>query len=240
MQQGGAVTWAAAPDGQDAAELALRAGRGDTQAAEALLAANRPLLLSMARRLESGALAAEELVQAGYVGLLRAARRYDPAQAARFSTYAVPWALGEMRRALRRALDATGAYDRRKQIARQEDALRAELGRSPSFAELARACHAPDWELVQAVACAAPQTLDADASTQDALEERIPGEEIDIDAVDLRLAMGKLGEDARRLILLRYFRDRTQQETARLLGKSQAQVCRMERRALDALREWLD
>ena len=256
MRQGGAVTRTPACEAQEEAELVLRAGQGDAQAAEALLSAHRPQLLSLARRLargglpsrdeppshgglpSCGALTAEELAQAGCIGVLRAARRYDPAQAARFWTYAMPWVLGEMRRALRRALDATGAYDRRRQIAREEEALRSRLGRSPSFAELARACRVPDWELVQAVACAAPQTLDGDG--QSALEEHIPGEEIDLAAVDLRLALARLGEEERRLILLRYFRDQTQQETARLLGKSQAQVCRMERRALDTLRQWLD
>ncbi len=215
----------------EGAALALRARKGDGEAKEALLRTHGALLRSLSRRLTGGTVS-EELVQAGAVGLLRAAERYDPAQGARFSTYALPWALGEMRRALRRALDETGAYARRRQIARQEEALRAALGRSPSFRELADACRLPDWLLVRALSRAQPME-EAQRGGE------LPAAEIDLRALDLRLALSSLDADARRIILLRYFRDMTQQETARLLGKSQAQVSRIERRALDLLRERL-
>ena len=225
--------------------LLMNVRNGDTELAQELLAPYRPLLASLAMRLTRGswALTTEELIQAGYVGMLRAARRFDPAQAVRFATYAVPWALGEMKRAMRQALNSTGAYDKRKQIAKQEETLFAQLGRSPSAQELAKACGMNDWELVSALSAASPLSLDSGDTGFGAdgteLEERLDGGEIDMEAVNVRFAMEKLDQESRRLILLRYFRDQTQKETARLLGKSQTQVCRLERRALDTLKALL-
>lgn len=210
------------------------------ESGDAPLLAFAPLLRALASRFPQTALAREELVQAGYVGLLRAARRFSPEGGARFSTYAVPWALGEMRRALRGTADATGAYDSRRRLLRAEEALRAKLGRSPTAGELARASGMEDWELAQAMGALAPESLDADAGAEGTpLAERLPGGEIDVDAVDLRLALSRLGAEERRVILLRYFRDRTQAEAAATLGKSQAQISRIENRALDALRALL-
>ena len=223
--------------------LFARVRDGDAKAAEILFAPYHALIGSLAVRLGKGSsvLDIEELIQAGYVGMLRAARRYDPAQSVRFATYAVPWAIGEMKKALRKALDATGAYDRQRQIARQEGIFYAQFGRSPNAQELAQACGMSDWELVCAVTASSPASLDASPADegQTPLEERLEGGKINMDAVDLRLALEKLDEDERKLILLRYFRDQTQKEAACILGKSQAQVSRIENRALDTLRAFL-
>ena len=231
------------PNEDEENQLFARVRSGDAQAAEILFAPYQALIGSLAARLRksSSVLDVEELIQAGYVGMLRAAKRYDPAQSVRFATYAVPWAIGEMKKALRKALDATGAYDRRRQIARQEGVFYAQFGRSPSAQELARACGMSDWELVCAVSASTPASLDVSAGDdgQATLEERLEGERINMDAVDLRLALERLDEEARKLILLRYYRDQTQKEAAALLGKSQAQVSRIESRALDTLRAFL-
>lgn len=230
-------------DSRDAgreAALLERVRQGDAAAAEALLRPYGALMASLAGRFQAEGLQREELVQAGYMGMLLAARHYDPARTARFATYAVPWALGEMRRALRKTLDTMGAYDPRRRLLRTREALKEKLGRAPSAGELAKACGMTDLELAQTLCAAVPESLDSQAG-RDAppLEERLPCGEIDIEAVDLRLALGRLSEEERKLILLRYFSDRTQKETAALLQKSQAQISRIERRALDALRAWL-
>lgn len=224
------------------ARLIARTREGDASAAEALLSPYKALLASLAGRFLTQGVQTEELVQAGYVGMLRAARRYDPGKGVRFVTYAVPWILGEMRRTVRRALDATGAYDRRGQIARAQETLSAALLRAPSAAELAAACGLTPWELMQALCVSSPLSLDGETQPGGgalSTQERIGGGEIDLDAVDLRIALGRLDEEARKVILLRYFSDRTQRETAQALNKSQAQVSRVERRALDALHELL-
>lgn len=208
-----------------------RAQRGDGAAMERLLSANRPLLVALSRRMGATGAMADELVQAGFIGLMEAVRRYRPEGGARLTTYALPWILGEMRRALRCALDATGAMDKRRELTRCEASLRETLGRAPRMEEVARACGMDARRAAQIDACARPVSLDAFG------DSALPGAmEIDVDRVSLRVALGALSEDERRLIYLRYFRDRTQQETAHLLQKSQAQVSKLERRALDRLR----
>lgn len=236
-QEAGALT--AQTDSREEEALLERVRAGDAQAARALLAAHHGLLVSLARRLCAARTQTDDLVQAGYVGMLRAARRYDPSHGTQFITYAVPWALGEMRRALREELDETGVHDRRARLTAVQRTLRARLGRAPGTMELAAACGMTEWELVCALGAGCRVSLDADEEGVAPLEERLAGGEIDIEAVDLRMALGRLSQEERRLILLRYYADKTQKETAEAMHKSQAQVSRIERRALDALRAML-
>lgn len=173
--------------------LIARAQRGDAQATEALMMMYRPLLLSLAHRLICPAGWADELLQAGYLGLMQAVRRFDSAKDVQLITYATPWILGEMKRALRR-LSAAGAVSLDKELS------------------------------------------DDGATLMDVLSI---GEEVDIEKIDLRLALQSLSVEEQKVICLRFFRDQTQQETACLLGKSQAQISRIERRALDRLHDRL-
>lgn len=187
----------AAPDARAETELLERVQRGETQAYGPLLEPYRALLRHLAWRLclPGVALPEEELVQAGYVGLMQAAQRFDPGRGTRFITYAVPWALGEMRAALRASFGAPGAG-----------------------------------------------TVSIDAQTQEGgrtLGDVLQGEPVREETIELHLALSRLDGQARRVIAMRYFEDRTQAEAARLMGSSQAQVSRLERRALDTLRALL-
>lgn len=173
--------------------LVLRARQGDAQAVEALLSAHARLLHALAGRLCCPASAHAELVQAGYVGLLQALERYDPARGVRLITYAVPWILGEMRRTLR-------------ELYGMRDALSLEEAGEDR-----------------------PSLLDTLRS----------GEGVDFEALSLRMAMQQLSREEQLLLCLRYDREKTQKETAVLLHRSQAQISRMERRALDQLRALL-
>lgn len=167
-----------------------RAQRGDTHALECLLEPHRPLLYALARRFGGSVLTSQELVQAGYLGLMEAVRRYDGSRGVRFITYAVPWALGEMKRALRESA--------RKTLSLEEE-TGPEAGRT--------------------------------------LRDTIAGPEgVSIESLDLRMAIAQLSQEEQSVLLLRFFRDKTQKETAQALGRSQAQVCRIEQRALDGLR----
>lgn len=173
--------------------LILRARQGDAQAVEALLSWHASLLHALASRLCCPAEAHAELVQAGVVGLLQALERYDPGRGVRLITYAVPWILGEMRRALR-------------EICAMHDTLSLdEAGEnSPPLADTLRS-----------------------------------SEGVDVEALSLRMAMQQLSREEQLLLCLRYDREKTQKETAALLHRSQAQISRMERRALDHLRALL-
>lgn len=171
---------------------------GDPQALCELLSPYDALLRHLARRLlvPSSVMTQEELAQAGYVGLICAAKRFDAKKGVRFVTYAVPWALGEMRGALRSACAQDGV-----RMLSLDDAGEDPQGRP--------------------------------------LEETLPGGELSVERVALRLALERLTPQERKLISLRFFEDRTQRETARLLQRSQGQVSRMESRALDRLRALL-
>ena len=196
-----------------------------------LLEANRPLLLTLAGRLGTTAALRDELVQAGAIGLMQAVRRFNPDAGARLTTYAVLWILGEMKRTLRRALDGTGAGERRAALERAGDELCGRLGRAPHIGEVAAACGMDTWQAVQIELLTHPMSVE---SGEGPTLTGAGG--IDEERLALRMALDALPDGERRVILLRYFRDATQQETARMLGKSQAQVSRIERRALDALR----
>ena len=216
-----------------------RAKRGDCEAMERLIEAARPLIIRLAGRLGTAASLRDELIQAGVIGLIQAVRRFAPEQGTRLTTYAVPWMLGEMKRALRSALDATGALEKRSEMLRCEASLREQLGRAPRLEEVAGACGMDAHQAAQ-LEVMAGTPLSMEGSDGEALLRTLAGEEdIDVERVALRMAMNELEAEEQRVVLLRYYRDMTQQETARLLGSSQAQISRIERRALDRLRTLL-
>lgn len=161
---------------------------GDMDAMQRLLEMHMPLIGMLSSRLQASYMDKETLLQAGRIGLMEAARHYQPEMNVKLITYAVPWILGEMKKALRR------------------EAIRG--------VSLEGMTESEDRRPVQML-CSR--------------------EGIDITSVDLRMALEKLSKDLRLIVCLRYFRDKTQKETALLLGKSQAQISRMERQALDAL-----
>ena len=169
------------------------AQHGDRHALEKIVCMHQPLLWSLAKRLSCSWISLEELVQAGNVGLLHALRRYSGEWTVKLTTYAVPWILGEMRRAMKRSENC---------------------------------------------ACSLDESIGEDNGQT--LYDTLSGcETIDIAQVDLRMALSRLEQNAQVLICLRYFRDRTQKEAALLMGKSQAQISRMESRALLSLRTML-
>ena len=173
--------------------LIALAQAGDARAMEQLLAPHMPLLASLARRFTGSVLSTPELMQAGYIGLMEAVRRYDANRGAHFITYAVPWVLGEMKRALREAMHTAVSLDG-----------------------------------------------NADGEEGASLLETLRGAEgVSIETIDLRMALAQLTQEEQGVLVQRFFCDKTQTQAAQVLGKSQAQVCRIERRALDRLRKLL-
>ena len=147
-----------------------------------------------------------------------------------------------MKRALRKALDDTGALQKHRYLMRYEAQLYQSLGRAPRVDELAQASGLQAQQIAQIEACASgPLSLESpqEEHATTLAQALAGGEEIDVDSIGLRLAIETLKKEEQQLIYLRFFREQTQQETARLLGKSQAQISRMERHALDQLRELL-
>ncbi len=218
--------------------LIALAQQGNRPAVDRIVSIYLPMIAAIAGRfrVSPSILQRDELTQAGVLGLLRALERYSPAAGSRLGTYAMAWILGEMRRAIGKAVDSTGAYPLLRQIMRRQEQLEHRLGCSPSLAELAKACALSEAELAEVISLTNPLkecTQDSGTSLYDcALREELG----DIAKADIRIALAALPEHEQQIIILRYFRDRTQSEAARILGKSQAQVSRIERSALDHLR----
>lgn len=230
------------------ASLLEQARQGDIEARERLLQENVGLIWSVVRRFYGRGAEPDDLYQLGCLGFLKAIEGYDPAFGTQFSTYAVPKIAGEIRRFLR----DDGAIKVSRTIKEQAVMLRSlrsrltlELGREPHLSEVAEA----SGLTVQEIAVIDTAMLPADSLQRPAgedgcsLEQLLPGERIEekiIESVSLNDAISHLEPRQQTVIRMRYFRGMTQEKTAGVLGVSQVQVSRLERKALKSLREILE
>ena len=189
----------------------------------------------------------DDLYQLGCLGFLKAVQGFDFSYGTCFSTYAVPKIAGEIRRFLRD--DGTVKVGRtiREQaqlLYTQRERLRHDLGREPVLSELAEATGLTVEEIARTeTATEAPESLQqelADGLTLEGTLGTDAPEESLVEKLALREAIDRLPEKERMTILLRYFKGLTQERTARVLGVSQVQVSRLERRGLRRLRELLE
>lgn len=223
--------------------LFMKAQSGDKDALAKLCEEHGALVRSVAKRFVGRGEELDDLIQIGSIGLCKAVRRFDPDMGYRFSTYAVWLISGEIRRYLRdfspvkvsRALKETA-----RKAAGASCALRAELGREPNIGEIADKCNIPREEIIMAMdAVREPQSLYEKIGEDTELADVLPAqntEEEKIERIALREALDRIPEKEQRLIILRYFKDKTQTETARVLGISQVQVSRIEKKALEKMR----
>ena len=229
-----------------ALELLRAAQEGDRDACEQAVLENNGLIWSVVRRYYGRGVEPDDLYQLGCLGFLKAVKGFDFAYGTCFSTYAVPKIAGEIRRFLRD--DGTLKVGRsvREQslpLYTLRERLRQELGREPSLSELAERIGWTPEEIAQIdLATEKPDSLQRETAEGLALEG-ILGTEAPEDAlverIALRESIDQLPEKERMTILLRYFKGLTQEQTARILGVSQVQVSRLERRGLKRLREFL-
>ncbi|MDR1569228.1 MAG: sigma-70 family RNA polymerase sigma factor [Oscillospiraceae bacterium] len=187
-----------------------------------------------------------EMVQSGCVGLMEAVRRFDDTRGVRFSSFAVPYILGEMRAYLRRdhAVHIPRTLqDASAKAARTAQELRGVLGREPTLNEIsARLGIAPEELAAALESRAAPISLDAPVGEEsDAPQFRDSigdaSQQLPFDRVLARDLIARCDEKERALLQLRYFRGMTQAQTAKALGVTQPQVSRMEKKLLERLRE---
>lgn len=203
---------------------------------------NLPLVHKLANRFRGRGVEYEELYAAGCVGLIKACDRFEPERGLCFSTYAVPVILGEIRRLFRDGGSVKMSRSLKElsvKAARVRDQL-AENG-EPRISDIAQALGVSVEEAAEALCAGVPPvSLDHGGEDGEALPVPAPsGEETLIDRLALRQCLSELCEEDREILLLRYFRRKTQCETAQIMGMTQVMVSRRERRLLKELREQL-
>ena len=227
--------------------LIRAAQAGDRSAAEQLVVENSGLIWSIARRYFGRGTEPDDLYQLGCVGFLKAVAGFDLRYGTQFSTYAVPKIAGEIRRFLRddgQVKVSRSLKERAAQIHQARTRLTGTLGREPAVSELAAELDLTPEEIAMAeTATGMAESIQRESGDEgfsledvlctDGMEDRI------LESLSLRNALSHLTERERMVIDLRYFHGLTQQKIAGLLGVSQVQVSRIEKKALGQLRAFL-
>ena len=206
---------------------------------------NLGLVHSCAHRFRGRGIEYDDLFQAGCMGLVKATAAFDEARGVMFSTYAVPVILGEIRRLFRdggavkvsRSVKELGI-----KAARVKEQLGVVLGRDPALSEVAEAMERTPGEIAEALAATTPPVSLTGSEEEGGGQIALPGdspEERLSDILALKQAMARMEEQDRRLIILRYYGNRTQTETARELGMTQVQVSRREKKLMQYFRKEL-
>ena len=233
--------------GADAPTLLEAARNGDNAACERLLLDNSGLIWSVARRYYGRGVENEDLYQLGCLGFLKAVRGFDPAYGTQFSTYAVPKIAGEIRRFLRDdgvVKVSRGVKEKALAIRLARDKLAHRLGREPTLSELSEATGLESEEIAAAeTATLSVASIQSESGEEGFSLESVLGtggmEDEVVERVALRGAIDNLPQREREVILLRFYKNLTQDRAAKVLGVSQVQVSRIERRAMEHLREAL-
>lgn len=228
-------------------ELIVRAQNGDKQASEQLVSENMGLIWSVARRFTGRGTDTEDLYQLGCLGFLKAVEGFDPSFGTQFSTYAVPKIAGEIRRFLRDDGLVKVSRSLKEQalvIKNMRSRLTLLLGREPTIGEIANQTGFAPEEIASAeLAASQTESIYQEAgedgfSLEDVLTDTETEERM-VERIALRQAVDKLPEREQSVIRLRYYHSLTQQQAARILEVSQVQISRIEKKALEKLREMM-
>lgn len=219
---------------------------GDNSARDDLFNENTGLVWSVVRRFFNRGVEADDLFQIGSIGLLKAIDNFNPDFNVQFSTYAVPMIMGEIKKFIRD--DGTIKVSRSlKELSMHaravEENLRKVLGRDPTIGEVSAALGVTPEDLTLAMEASMPiqsiyQTVnDGDSLLLDYIKAAPDCEKQVLTTLSLKQAIDSLGEREQRIVILRYFKNKTQTEIAKMLGISQVQVSRIEKKLLSKLRE---
>lgn len=227
------------------------AQNGDAAARDRLVEENMGLVHMIAHKFKNRGAEYEDLAQIGTIGLIKALERFDLSLDYKFSTYAVTLIMGEIKKFLRddgllkvsRSLKETAA-----KVCAAKEKLEGELGREPKISEIAGRLGISSEDVVLSLEAAQPtESLQKTVGSGDGKDQylidvvKAPGDTSDqlVDKIALREAISSFEPREREVILLRYFKQKTQSEIARMLGISQVTVSRLEKRVLAQLREKL-
>ncbi|MDR2505412.1 MAG: RNA polymerase sporulation sigma factor SigG [Oscillospiraceae bacterium] len=224
---------------------------GDQTAREEFVRGNLRLVLSVIQRFGNRGENVDDLFQVGCIGLIKALDNFDVSQNVRFSTYAVPMIIGEIRRYLRdnNSIHVSRSLrDMAYKALQTRDKLSAELGREPNVTEIAKRMDLQREEVVQALeAIQDPVSLfepvfndGGDAIfVMDQVKNEKDADETWLEGISIKEAMHRLSDRERRILKMRFYDGRTQMEVANEVGISQAQVSRLEKSALSMMRKYV-
>jgi len=213
---------------------------------ETLIEGNIGLVHACAQKLKGRGMEYDDLFQAGCMGLIKAADAFDTGRGVRFSTYAVPVILGEMRRLFRDGGTIKVSRTLKElslKINRCRERFSLEHGREPQISELARALEVDEDKIVEAISAGTPPLSLTAGEEEGGGQLDLPApspEEMLSDIISLKQVLGQLEPADRKLVYLRYFGNKTQVETAAELGMTQVQVSRREKKILQGLRAKLN
>ena len=230
-------------------ELLRRTKEGDQQAREELIAGNLRLVLSVIQRFDKRGENPDDLFQVGCIGLIKAISNFDPDKQVRFSTYGVPMIAGEVRRYLRdnSAIRVSRSIrDVAYKVLQCKEACTVQMGREPTLEEISKELDIPIAEVSQALdaVCAPVSLYDpvyADGgdplTVMDQVRDTKNTEDGWMEHITLQNAFRRLNDREKQILSLRFYDGKTQMEVANTLGISQAQVSRLEKGAIGAMRK---
>jgi RNA polymerase sigma-B factor len=221
--------------------------RGDTRARDQLAEEMLPLARALAARYANRGEPLDDLVQVACVGIMKAIEGFDLARDVRFSSYATPTVLGEIKRHFRDRTWAMrvprGMQELQLEVAKRRDELTSKLGRSPTVQELAEAVDAPFEEVlatIQSVGARRTRSLDEPTGEDVTLADSIGGRDVELERAEMRVlldeAMEVLSARDREVLRLRFEEDLTQTEISVRIGVSQMQISRIIRQSIAKMR----
>ena len=237
---------------EENSQLLPLAKAGDTNAMNKLIEANLPLVTSISKKFTNRGYEYEDIYQIGCMGLVKAIKNFDEKYNVKFSTYAVPMIIGEIKRFLRddgMIKVSRNVKSLAKKLHFDKEALTKKLNREPTVEELAQFSGMDKEEILFALESSASMqylyevihqddgspVLLIDKLSENAIEDKNITEKL-----ALKEALRNLDTKSRQIIVLRYFKDKTQIQVAKMLGISQVQVSRIEKKVLQEMRKQLD
>ncbi|MBO5348179.1 MAG: RNA polymerase sporulation sigma factor SigG [Lachnospiraceae bacterium] len=236
---------------EEKARLFERIAEGDMAAREQYIEGNLRLVLSVIKRFGGSDENVDDLFQIGCVGLIKAIDNFDRTLGVKFSTYAVPMIIGEIRRYLRDGGSirvSRSLKDIAYRALQVKEAMQKANQKEPTLEEISAEIGIPREDIVYALdAIQSPMSLYEPIYTDggdtlyvmDQISDKKNKEELWVEQISLNEALKRLGEREKEIITLRFFEGKTQMEVADMIGISQAQVSRLEKNALKVMRHYL-
>lgn len=231
-------------------QLLEKCRSGDNNARDLLINGNLRLVLSVVQKFSNRGETPDDLFQVGCIGLIKAIDHFDPSHEVKFSTYAVPMIIGEIRRHLRdnnSVRVSRSMRDTAYHAMQVKEELTNRLSREPTIEEISKQLSLPKHEVVLALdAIVDPVSLNepiySDSGDTIYIMDQIKDSNDDsswIEEISMRDALRQLSDREKRILSLRFFQGKTQMEVAQEVGISQAQVSRLEKNALNRIKSQL-